>query len=104
VKPIYGADKLLPIKIFRQQYKTKYVTIDFTQATRKYKHRTNNAITPPAIRRAVIIHIHTIMARLHTATPADKHNLNCPLSDMAHILATVPFGSTFLPFIIDISY
>jgi len=58
VKPIYGADKLLPTKIFRQQYKTKYVTIDFTQATRKCKHRTNNAITPPAIRRAVIIHIH----------------------------------------------
>ena len=44
------------------------------------------------------------MARLHTATPTDKHNLNCPLSDKAHILATVPFGSTFLPFIIDNSH
>jgi len=59
VKPTYGADKLLPIKIFLQQYKTKNVTIDFTQATCNCKHRTNNAITPPAIRRTVIIHIHT---------------------------------------------
>jgi len=59
VKPIYGADKLLPIKIIHQQYKTKNVTIDFIQATRKCKQRTNNAITPSATRTAVIIHIHT---------------------------------------------
>ena len=44
------------------------------------------------------------MARLHTATPTDQHNLNGPLSDKAHILATVPFGSRFLPFIIDKSH
>ena len=55
---IYGAKKLLPIKIFHQQYETENVTIDFTQATSKCKHHTNNAITPPTIRRAVIMLIH----------------------------------------------